>query len=139
MAVGVLGWTALALHLRVGLASGRTLAGALVAYFSYFTILTNLLAALALALPLLAPTSGPGRFLGRPIVATGVTTSMALVGITYSLLLRHPWNVQGLQRLVDIALDDAMPLLYLGWWWIGVPTGGVPWSAAVRWAGYPVT
>src|SRR5205814_9589686 len=49
---GALGWAAVALQLvltvRLGLANDRTFVGAVLAYFDFFTVLTNILAALAL-------------------------------------------------------------------------------------------
>ncbi len=136
-----IGWAALlvqlALSLRLGLANGKSLPAAVVTYFSYFTILTNILAALCLTLPIAIPASAAGRFFARSVIASGVAMSMAMVGITYSLLLRHTWNPQGIQRLVDSALHDVMPLLFLAWWWIGVKADRLPWSAAVAWAAYP--
>ena len=45
--------------------SGEALATSTINFFSFFTILTNVLAAVALLLPLLAPNSAAGRFLDR--------------------------------------------------------------------------
>ena len=39
-------------------------------------------------------------------------TSIALVGITYSVALRALWHPTGLQRVADVALHDATPLLF---------------------------
>ena len=47
---------------------------ATVRYFSFFTILTNILVALALTLPWLSPDSKPGRFFTQPSVRTAILT-----------------------------------------------------------------
>jgi hypothetical protein len=64
MAAGLLGWFALALQYGLILAGDfdtnaitRT-----INFFSYFTILTNILAALALTLPIIAPQYTFGHF-----------------------------------------------------------------------------
>ena len=43
-------------------------------------------------------------------------TSIALVGLVYSIALRSLWDPQGLQKLADFLLHDAMPLLFLLMW-----------------------
>ena len=140
--VAVLGWPALGLQLvltlQLATANGKSLAGGLIVYFSFFTILTNVLAALTVTLPPALPGSRAGRFFARPDVATGVAASIAIVGITYSVLLRHTWNPQGLQRVADIALHDLMPIAFLIWWWVAVPADRLRWSAAAAWALYPL-
>ena len=65
-----LGWMALALQfalsLQLSIAHGKGVLGGLVIYFSFFTILTNLLVALALTASLLPVRSGVIEFLTRP-------------------------------------------------------------------------
>jgi hypothetical protein len=127
-AIALLGWTALllqlALSLRLTMESGHGLGYGLMVYFGFFTILTNLLAAVTLTAPLLAPGSALGRTLSRPGVVTAVTGYMVLVGVTYSLLLRRLWAPTGWQKVADIALHDALPLLVLAYWWVAVPKAG---------------
>jgi hypothetical protein len=49
-------------------------------------------------------------------VRYAAAASIALVGLVYSLWLRKTWDPQGLQKLVDHALHDAVPVLFLGAW-----------------------
>jgi hypothetical protein len=49
------------LSLKSSVANGKTIAEGLIIYFGYFTILTNILVALVLTLPLVAPASSAGR------------------------------------------------------------------------------
>jgi hypothetical protein len=138
----LVGWGALILQLavllRLTIADGRGVSGGIVAYLGFFTILTNILAALTLSAPLVAPDSSSGRFLSRAGVNTAVAAAMALVGIAYSLLLRHTWNPQGWQLVADEALHDVMPVLFLTHWWFRVPKGAVRWTDIPRWCAYPI-
>lgn len=142
IAAATLGWAALLLQawltIPARLAAGDGLAGALVFYFSFFTVLTNILVASALALPLLAPASAGGRFFARPAVATGVATNIALAGLVYSLVLRQLWNPQGLQRVADFVLHDVMPVLFLIYWWIAVPKRELRWAHVAGFLLYPI-
>ena len=54
--------------------------------------------------------------LARPRAKYVAATSIALVGLVYSLWLRNTWDPQGLQKLADIALHDAVPVLFVGMW-----------------------
>ena len=75
MVAGLLGWFALALQYGLVMAGsiGPSAIPRLINFFSYFTILTNILAALALTLPGLAPQSALAQFFIRPTVRTAIT------------------------------------------------------------------
>jgi hypothetical protein len=95
------------------LANGKTVAGAVVFYFSFFTILTNLLVALGTTFPVLGPHSRAGSFFNQPAVQTAITIYIAVVGVVYSLVLRQLWAPAGLRKLADVVLHDLIPLLYI--------------------------
>lgn len=144
-AAALVGWSALAaqlyLSLRMGLANGNGVARSLVIYVGYFTILTNALVASALTAAAItrgasAP-AGLAAFFTRPGVATAIAVYIAVVGITYSLLLRHIWEPQGLQWIVDVALHDLMPVVFLAYWWFAVPTHLARWADIPLWLAYP--
>lgn len=141
-ALAALTWFALLLQLvillRVRSASGLSLMGGVGNFFSYFTVLTNLLVAVTLSWPLGWPASRPGRMLSAAGFRTGVAASIALVGLIYSLLLRALWQPQGAQWLADILLHDAVPAVYLALWAWAVPRAALGWHNALRWALYPL-
>ena len=126
------------LSLQLAVANGKGILGGIVIYFGYFTILTNLLVALALAAPLAAPTSALGRFFARPGVATTVATAITVVGLAYFFLLRQVWEPQGWQLVADAALHYATPLLFLLYWGIAVPKKTLRFADIPRWLLYPV-
>ena len=107
-------------------------------YFSFFTILTNLLVALGLTFSLVAPHSRLGRFVSRPVAASGTAVYIAIVGVTYSVLLRHLWNPQGAQKIADILLHDLVPVMYVAYWLVLVPRGALRWKDTLSWLLYPV-
>ena len=141
-AVAVIGWWALALQLSLSLqlsmSSGKTIVAGLVVYFGFFTILTNMLVALALSAQLFWWDTATGRFFARPDVNTAIATYIAVVGIVYSLLLRDIWKPQGLQLIVDRLLHDLIPVAFLVYWWLAVPKQSLHWSQAPHWLIYPL-
>ena len=126
------------LSLRLAVANGKGVGWGVVIYFGYFTILTNLLVALALSVPLVIPASAPARFFARPGVATAIVAAITLVGAAYFILLRKAWNPQGWQLAADVALHYVTPLLFLLYWWFAVPKRGLGWGAIPKWTVYPI-
>ncbi len=107
-------------------------------FLSYFTILTNILVAFCFTVLLLKPKSKSGKFFARPSVLTAVTAYITFVWIAYNLLLRHLWNPQGLQLLVDELLHTLIPFLSILYWLIYVPKAGLQWKSILPWTIYPV-
>jgi len=132
-------WVALLLQLWLSIelahTNGRSAWNGVWTYFSFFTILTNLLAAAALAAAALRRSSS---ILVSPGIVTGIAASIVLVGIAYNLLLRNTWNPQGLQLLADVLLHHIDPLLFLGWWWLAASTRPLRFAEIIRWARYPI-
>ncbi len=103
-------------------------------FFSYFTILTNIIAAIAMTASVLAP----GGFFDRPAVRTAITSYIVVVGITYHLLLRNLWAPQGLDLVADTALHYVTPALFVLDWMVFVPKSRVAWHTAFSALVYPL-
>jgi hypothetical protein len=103
-------------------------------FFSYFTVLSNGLVALATA------TAAFGRrgFFSRPGVRAGIALCIAVTGLVYLLVLRQLWQPQGAQWWADIGLHYLTPMLYLGWWATATPHGVLSWRQLPRWLLFPL-
>lgn len=135
--LALLNWAALLsqlwLSLPAGQAQGQPVLLTLTNFFSFFTILTNLFAAVILIWTALTP-DGP-----RPGLRTSAAVYIAVVGLGYSLLLRHLWDPQGLQRIVDILLHDINPAAYILFWFIFFRKGAtLSWRSAFLWLIWPL-
>ena len=84
-----------------------------------------------------APKADPRAFFASVTVQSGTAVYIAIVGIVYSLLLRHIWNPQGWQKVADVPLHDLIPLLYVVYWVIFVRKSSLLWKHAVWWLTYP--
>lgn len=140
--LAVLGWAGLAIQLYLilfaRLSIGASLLGGLVSFFSYFTILTNTLVATVLTCAVTERESAARRWFLQPWVSSGIAVSIAVVGLAYSILLRHLWQPQGWQFVADELLHDVMPLLFLGYWWRCVPKGTLRLWHLPLWLIYPL-
>ena len=112
--------------------------GATIRFFSYFTILTNVLVACTFTAIVLERRDHEG-FFTRMSVQSGIALAIALVGVAYSLLLRRIWDPQGWQRVADHLLHDAVPVLFVAFWVMWVPKAELRPAMVWRWALYPVT
>lgn len=140
--ITVLAWVGLVLQFWISfyqsLSVGRSPLQSVLFYFGFFTILTNLLIALSLTLGLLVPRSRLGAFFTKPSVETGAAIYIAVVGIVYSLVLRELWNPVGVQKIADLLLHDAVPLLYIAFWATSVPKESLRYQDACWWSAYPL-
>jgi hypothetical protein len=120
------GWAGLALQLVLIVGNlGPTLG--FWRFVGFFTILTNLMAA-AVALGRRSALAGARA---RLVAAS----SILMVGIVYAVALKARWNPTGLQKVADVALHEAVPLLWL-LVWVAAPHPGLKWrelGGALAW------
>jgi len=111
---------------------------ATIRFFSFFTILTNILVALAMTLPWLAPDTRLGRFFSQPSVRTAILTYIIVVAVIYHYLLAKLWNPQGWQLVADTIEHVVTPALYVIDWVLFVPKGTLKFKSAFVWLAYPL-
>ena len=140
MAAGILGWAALILQYALVLTGtlGADLITRSINFFSYFTILTNILAALALTLPWLAPHSQLGKFFSRPTVRTAIAAYIIIVMAIVYFVLRHLTDFQGWNFVADLLLHYVMPVLFVIDWLFLVPKQTLKMKDTIFWLTYPV-
>ncbi len=114
------------------------LSEALIRFFSYFTIQTNILVATCFTVLLIKPSSAWRKFFSRNLVRTAICTYITFVGLTYNILLRQLWQPSGLQKMVDELLHSVIPVIFILYWLIYTPKAGVQWKNALHWLIYPV-
>ncbi|ASV36936.1 hypothetical protein CI807_12330 [Pseudomonas sp. NS1(2017)] len=118
--------------------SGASLLGGLINFFSFFTVLTNTLAAVVLSYARVKRDSPAKRFFLAPGISSGIAVSILVVGLAYNLLLRHLWQPEGFQFIADELLHDVMPVLFFIYWWRCVPKGDLRLKHIGGWVIYPL-
>ena len=101
-------------------------------FFSYFTIISNVLAAVALTAPLLAPASGVARWAETANTRIAIAVYLALTAVIYHTLLAHAWDLSPWRRVSSDVQHTITPALFLiDWLWRG-GQGEARWYAAVK-------
>lgn len=109
-------WLGLALQLLLLIGqftdAGQSAGVAIWRFVGFFTILTNLLVAIVASVAAVAP----HHRLASTRMRFATLVTILLVGITYSLALRHLSQPEGWDAVANHALHDATPLLFLLFW-----------------------
>lgn len=108
-----------------------------VEFFSYFTILSNMLAAAALTAPLVAPTSRFAAWAEQSGPRASIATYLTITAVVYHLLLASQWNPQGLRFVSNLILHTITPLAYLADVALRGGYGEARWIAAAKAMAFP--
>jgi hypothetical protein len=106
-------------------------------FLTFFTILTNILAAMCFTAVLLKPKPGWRHFFSTANTLAAAAVYIIVVGAVYNIILRFLWQPQGLQWLVDELLHSFNPLFFVIYWLAFAPKYGLQWKNALSWLWYP--
>ncbi len=134
------GWIGLGLFFYETTAhkGGRELIHGIINYFSYFTILSNILVACSLSFSRATPRSAIGKFVSRPGVRTGAAVYIIVTGVVYLLLLRKLSPPGSILLAANVLLHYVIPIMYVVDWLVFVPKGTLRWSQALNWLTFPL-
>lgn len=140
--IAVVGWFALGLQFAVMLVSpaneSLAVTERVIRFFSFFTILTNLIVAVTTTAIAFFPSTRLGRYFSGASVQAAVAVYISIVGIIYSLFLRSVWDPVGWQAVADHLLHDAVPIVFLVYWLLFAPKGNIKWIDPLKWLVYPL-
>ena len=132
------GWFALTAQFYININSNAApIPEIITRYFSYFTILINLIVAICCTTLLFNKELNKGFFSRQKPIAA-ITVYIVVVGITYNVILRFLWEPQGLQKVVDELLHSVIPGLFLIYWLIFVLKDRLQWKDVWPWLIFPL-
>lgn len=104
-------------------------------FFSFFTILTNILVACYFTVQILNIKSF--RCLKTDTALTAITSFILVVGLVYQFVLRPIWEPTGWQFVIDELLHTLIPIYVLVYWFFYVKLSGFNPRHLVKWLLYP--
>jgi len=110
----------------------------IVQFFSYFTILSNVMVLLCCFFTVCWSKSRIGLFFTKPETITAVTLYILIVGIIYNGILRFLSHPRGLLSLVDELLHVVTPLSFFLFWWLFLDKTEIRWNHIFYWLIFPL-
>ncbi len=107
-------------------------------FFSFFTILTNLIVTLFFTHKVFRPSGKLFKIFDKKGSLIAITTFILIVGIVYQFVLRGIWQPQGMQWLVDEFLHSVIPVYVLVYWLRYPSKEKSHFRDVLNWLQYPV-
>lgn len=113
-------------------------AHAIVKFFSFFTVLSNIAVGTLLTAPMLAADRPLGRWADRAGTRVAVGVYIAITAAIYHTLLAGLWRPTGLQLVADILLHTVTPVLFLVDFLAFPPREAARWGSAWKALVFPL-
>jgi hypothetical protein len=110
---------------------------AILRFFSFFTILTNILVAIYFTC-IASLKNQESKLISKSGILTAITTYITMVGLVYQIALRHVWQPKGLQLIVDELLHSVIPVLVIIFWYLYETAKPAKYLQILKWAIYPL-
>ena len=135
----IISWLALAMQLYLIIQNRvTTIPETVIRYFSFFTILTNILVAISFTSVYLNGIGQKKSFFTQPKTLTATVVYITIVGIIYNTILRFIWVPQGWDMVVNELLHLIIPIAFIIFWIKFVPKQNMEWKNILPWLVYPI-
>lgn len=106
-------------------------------FFTFFTILTNIIVAIVFTALWLQPKNS-FSFFTRFNTISATAVYIFVVGFVYNTVLRFIWEPTGLQRVVDELLHLIIPIVFILYWYFSIESNTIKWKSFFNWLLYPM-
>lgn len=106
-------------------------------FFTFFTILTNILVAIVFTALWVQPKNN-FSFFTRFNTISATAVYIFVVGFVYNTVLRFIWEPKGLQRIVDEMLHLVIPVVFILYWFVSIQSNSIKWKSIWSWLIYPM-
>ena len=131
-----LAWTVIIGQFIVFLQDAQSggLGGATITYLGYFTIQTNILAALVMTASVL----NPGGWASKPNIRGAIVVYIIIVAVVYHGVLAKLFDLSGIDWWLNHGLHTILPIMYVIDWVLFSQKSGLRLRHAVLWLIFPV-
>ena len=109
----------------------------IIRFFSFFTILTNLMVGVYFTAHYFSKNKIK-LVIQKPEVLTAITVYITIVGLVYQIALRQVWEPKGLQKIIDELLHSIIPVLVIVYWYFYKNKNALHYKSAIQWLIYPL-
>lgn len=135
----LLGWIAIIGQFALMIQNRQTnITETIIRFFSFFTILTNILVALYFTSRISIFKNTSLSRLSNSGNLTALTTFILVVGLVYQIILRGTWQPTGLQKIIDELLHSVLPFFVLLYWFKFADTNDLIFKNIKIWLWYPI-
>ena len=110
----------------------------IIRFFSFFTILTNILVALYFTSRISILKNTSLSKLSNSGNLTALTAFILVVGLIYQIILRGTWQPTGLQRIIDELLHSVIPFFVFVYWLKFANLNDLIFNKIKIWLWYPI-
>ena len=132
-------WFALCLQFNISLKlSNGDYLQTLKIFLSFFTVTTNIIAAICFTFLLFLEKSKIGRFFAKGSTLTAIAVYILVVALIYNVALRGLLHPVGWVRIADELLHVVNPVIFLGFWVFYGDKSNLKYKDTVNWLIYPL-
>lgn len=135
-AIGIAG-VFIQFYISMRIPSTATKAEVIIRFFSYFTILSNLLVIWFFGMKALAAEVDYESFSKLPETATAITVYIVVVGLIYQFVLRGLYHLEGIHKMADNIIHGFTPTATLLYWIVFESKRKVNMKTIPLWLIYP--
>ena len=109
----------------------------LIRFFTFFTILTNILVAIVFTANWLQPKNS-FQFFDKPKTQAAIAVYIFVVGFVYNTILRFIWQPKGWNKVADELLHLVIPIVYISFWYFKFSKETINYKSIFGWLLFPI-
>lgn len=109
----------------------------IIRFFTFFTILTNILVAMVFTANWLQPKNS-FQFFNKPNTQVAIAVYIFVVGFVYNTILRFIWQPKGWDKLADELLHLIIPIVYILYWYFKFSKKEINYKSVFGWLLFPI-
>ena len=109
----------------------------IIRFFTFFTILTNILVAMVFTVNWLQPKNS-FQFFNKPNTQVAIAVYIFVVGFVYNIILRFIWQPKGWDKVADELLHLVIPIIYILFWYFKFSKKEINYKSVFGWLLFPI-
>ena len=109
----------------------------IIRFFTFFTILTNILVAMVFTANWLQPKNS-FQFFNKPNMQVAIAVYIFVVGFVYNTILRFIWQPKGWDKVADELLHLVIPIVYILFWYFKFSKKEINYKSVFGWLLFPI-